>query len=259
MSDHPGRPTRAVVPTHDQAASSGREAWLPDRLSAWWRDLPALSWTVACAYATGPAWLRRLAAPVCALLLWLPALAGYQARRAVARRSRHAVLLIGPQSRGARLRSLAVILVVLPIAMGLFGAAALACAVVVASVTGADIYVVGLVLATAAFACLLVGLLTLVVRGVPSLSRLGRERRAGAVEGWDQALRGDVFAAWPQGRGHGTDLLEELHAAAPDVAVMAVARDARVAALYGRFGLQPIAAGSLIVTRDRGQIHKDTN
>lgn len=96
-----------------------------------------------------------------------------------------------------------------------------------------------------------VGLLSLVVRTVPRLGQQHRAQRASDVEGSDQALRGDTFAAWPQRRGHGTALLEKLNAAAPDVSVMALTRDVRVSALYGRFGLQPIAPDSLIVTRGR--------
>ena len=84
---------------------------------------------------------------------------------------------------------------------------------------------------------------------MPSLLQLRRARRDGLLLGWDTTSRGDMFAAWPMGCGHGTALLDVLHQRLPDALMTAVARDQRVAALYARYGLRPIFPGSLILTR----------
>jgi hypothetical protein len=211
--------------------------------------MPALAWTISCAYGGGPVWLRLFGAVMTAPMLWLPVLAGYHIRGGVARRSRHAVLLLASRTPEQARVSLSLTVRLIAVTLTLFIAAAVAGTIAEYILTGRS----GAPIATAAWfvAVLMLGAGILPqLRALPRIRELDRARRSGLLPGWEEAVRGDMFAAWPQGRGHGTALLTELHDQLPAPGpVMALARDQRVAALYARFGLHPVTPGSLILTR----------
>ncbi len=235
----------SLDPGHDQVNDQS----LPANLRPSWRDTPALAWTLACAYAGGPVLLRPFGAVMTAPMLWFPVLAGYHVRGGVVRRSRHAVLLLASrtpeQARVSRLLTIRLVAVTFALFIALPVAGATAEFILTgrsgSPVTRAALFV--------AFLMLGAGILPQ-LRAIPRIRELNRVRRSGLLPGWEEAVRGDMFAAWPQGRGHGTALLTELHDQLPAVGpVMALARDQRVAALYARFGLHPVTPGSLILAR----------
>lgn len=220
---------------------------LPGELRPRWRDLSVLSWTLACAYAEGPVWFRRLIAILFAPMLWLPLLAGYHAYGGVARCSRHAVLLLSGTSARGRLSRTVTALTVLTV-QALFAALLLIMIEVERMLTGRMRAPVTVAVMNVVTVLLVIGCLPY-LWVVPRLLQLRRAQRAGLISGWDEAVHGDMLAAWPRGCGHGSALLTELQARFPEQGhVIALARNQRVAALYGKFGLRPVEAGSLVLT-----------
>ncbi len=229
-----------------------RDVTVPDHLRPRWRELPALAWTAACAMGAGPAWVRRLAALASAPIVWLPVLVGHQTRGAVVRCSRHAVLLLAAPTSARAARSRVIGSLVLLAVVSLVSVVTLALAEVEQAVTSepsADVTAHAL---DAWFVLLVLGGLLPALRAVPGVVQLHQARLAGLLPEWGEALHSDLFAAWPSGCGHGRALLAELEtvlARQPGVVVIAVARNQRVAAFYGRYGLRPVTPGSLVLIR----------
>lgn len=226
--------------------STGVATDVPLRYEPRWRDVPALAWTAARAYA--PSWppSHVLAGFVgaCSLLLWLPTVITMRAGRHLAALDRHALVEVAAigdsQPVAARLRLiggamtalLALLLMMttigifvadLSLRIGLGKQAAMTVAMVVV--------VVPTVIAVAAMEP------WRVIRSAPPLARTIRalHSEAPATPVW----RLGGMATWPHGSGHGSALLTGLLRDWPrDGYVVCYPRNRAVEEWYLRLGMQ---------------------
>jgi hypothetical protein len=212
-------------------------AVVPDALAPVWKDLPALSWVAARAYAptNAPNWLAAFLAAM-ALPLWLFSFIGM--RRSIAASRRQAVVTIS-RLKDPRLLTLlaAGLLVVLLVVLGVLIAQRSIWAIVVGA---------ALINLSAMQPWRLAA-----QHGAMSRVYLTLRERDPHVPVYE--LGG--LAAWPQGHGHGWRLLESL-LAETDIEgyVVAFPRDAELRRRYLQMGMVELEAGGALYLdlRNRG-------
>ncbi|HET9655327.1 MAG TPA: hypothetical protein VFP72_08230 [Kineosporiaceae bacterium] len=220
--------------------ASEKSTNLPAELQPRWRDLPAVAWTVARAFA--PRRLGAVLAVTGAPLVFLPSLVAARAcGELAASPARDAALVVqrsGPGAPNLRRRLVT-------------AATAVASFVVVGGTSAVAALTVGTAAAQAGVPAELAGLGAGVAGAVPVLLGAGSVLASApaAARGWWQErddrrsgahLSVAVFAAWPPGQGKGTRLAEQVAAALEntDLPIVASARTPDLARVYTRWGLE---------------------
>lgn len=226
--------------------NSREETTVPEGFEPPWRDIPALAWVAARAYAPRT-WPPRAARCVagCSLLVWAPLLVCLRTGRVLAATERKALMSITPADGRPRPHLSRVLAV---------GVALWICAVVGVVAVGVSIaYVlmwagVGPRATIFLVSALVVGPVFVAVASVrpwqiirslavaPAAARTLRKQAPGAAV-WQLGS----LAAWPERAGHGTALVAGLLRAWGDGGyAVARPRDRQVARWYLRLGMQEL-------------------
>lgn len=237
----------------------------PLRYQPRWRDLPALAWIAARAYAptSPPSHVLAGFVAVCSLLLWLPTVITMRAGRHLAALDRHAMVEVAAigdsQPVAARLRltgaavTALLTLLLMMITLGIF-VADLSLRVGLgkhaAMTVAAGVVVVPTVIAVAAMEP------WRVIRSAPPLARTIRalHSKAPATPVW----RLGAMATWPHGSGHGNALHTGLLRDWPrDGHVVCYPRNRAVEEWYRRLGMQrhPADGALYLDLRSRRAMH----
>jgi hypothetical protein len=230
-----------------------REALLPPQLQPRWRDLPALAWTTANAFAPrAPRLVRWALAAAGAPLMHLPSLLAARSVGELASRDRHAALVVQRSGPGApRLRRNLVSMFSAATGTTLFAAvgAEVGISAVTAAVrAGVPAGLAAPIVTVGATAPVWLGALA-VATSAPAAVRGWFRERSTRPDG--PYLRLSMFAAWPTGKGHGTRLADQVAEAlqGTTLQVVASARTPELAKVYTRWGLAPQAENAQALVR----------